>query len=542
MLYTLAPEATRFTAISKPPKPWRAVGGSLLSLALPCASGVLLAFPFLRSGPTWPLLIGLVPWGIALRRTHAVPELYFGTILGGLVFHLAATDSLRTIDGGEALGGPHVVTWLMTGLFGACAWCLGLGIGRRLFLASRLPMTLALPIFWVALEFTRRQIPELLFNAPYPWLQLGLPVADYPVLLQSADIAGVWGLSALVAVANGFVHDIALEVGGVIRGQGKRLRACVLAVGGLCIALTVWSYGTWRRQQPLGERGPVVCLLPFWSQANASLAMELARTEMPKCDLLLWPECALQQPILAEQVDQRAGPVAVMNACSTRANAWLMVGCDRIDARGKWRSTAVVAPDGRRCGFYDKMALVPWSEFTPRLQMNGLLPESAGYQRGDSYVVCEITSADERWQVAPKICYDLCFPELFRRTIWLANHRSVDLFAVSSSEMSDRSGGVARSMLQMARCRAVECRRPIVRNVFEGYSGYVDSLGRFYPASSGMKLEQPLPISAIRLDHRRTLYIAFGDWLPIACLALVAAIACQRWWPSYRAQVLTRAC
>ncbi len=80
--------------------------------------------------------------------------------------------------------------------------------------------------------------------------------------------------------------------------------------------------------------------------------------------------------------------------------AYVMAGVIRRHTDGRGRNEAVVfEPTGRRIARYTK--LNPFS----------LGGETKHYARGDDIQVVSVGA----WQLAPLVCYDLRFPEVFRR-------------------------------------------------------------------------------------------------------------------------------
>lgn len=98
-------------------------------------------------------------------------------------------------------GFPALVAYLVAW---SLAHALVLRIAARSALGRRLPLALLLPVTWVGVEFLRASV---LFDG-YPWYLLGHPLAEEPVLIQSADLLGVPLVSAAVAMVAGALVDL----------------------------------------------------------------------------------------------------------------------------------------------------------------------------------------------------------------------------------------------------------------------------------------------------------------------------------------------
>lgn len=498
---------------------WGALRTSLASLALASASGLLLAPPFCSGRFGWLVFVGLIPWWLAARRRAPALELYLGAFAGGLLFHLWGLNALRSIEAGQELRGAASATLLFTAVFGACVWTFAFFIARLLATTSNLPNCVHLVIVWTSFEWLRSWLPWALFETPMPWFQLGLVLADHSQFVQIADITGVWGVSALVAGVNGWLIDVAMAIlaaRGVRAARGAVLRWITVAVA--AVGLT-WTYGQWRLTQPTPTADVSIGLAPFSFQPDALFAERL-RAGRADVDVVLWPESSLQDVIQESSAKDPSPEVASLVSCARDSNAWLFVGCDRRLSDGLRRSTAVVDPKSNKCSYYDKVGLVPWSEFTPRFRVPGTLGESANYRRGASFPTWRIEGEDASLLVGARICYDVCFPNLFRH----AGSATPHLFLVSSSEHSGRSGMLPKTMLRMAQFRAIETRRPMVRNVVHGFSGLVDSRGRFTQVGQGRELTRIEVIEPIPKDATFSIYSRVGDWLPVCCACCLAAV------------------
>src|SRR5256884_5302959 len=110
----------------------------------------------------------------------------------------------------------------------------------------RVPLWVVLPVTWTTLEWLIGHLGDVRF----PWLGLGTSLADAPVLVQWADIAGARGVTLWVAWCNVMLVDALL----VRRGQGTGggwIRGgppgAGVGPGGLA-----WRYGggRWRTRAP----------------------------------------------------------------------------------------------------------------------------------------------------------------------------------------------------------------------------------------------------------------------------------------------------
>jgi len=174
---------------------------------------------------------------------------------------------------------------------------------------------------------------------------------------------------------------------------------------------------------------------------------------------------------------------------------------------------------GRRIFTYDKIHLVPFGEYVPLrrwLTFAGKLVADIGdFTPGTEYKVGELPgtgSPDDRF--AAFVCFEAIFPNAVRQ---FTNNGAQLLINMSNDGWFGRSAAPAQHEM-MARVRAVENRRWLLRATNNGYTIDVDPYGhiitRLAPDIRG-ELDAPYDF---RTD--KTLYVLFGDWLPWLCVLI----------------------
>lgn len=131
-------------------------------------------------------------------------------------------------------------------------------------------------------------------------------------------------------------------------------------------------------------------------------------------------------------------PVAATADIARQHGVWMQSGhAERNASDGRMRNAAsIIRPDGSVAGTYRKMHL-----FSPA-------HEDRHYEPGDSIAVVDVPLTDGTWRVAPFICYDLRFPELFR----LAALAGAEVFTIGASWPGSR----AAHRRALAIARAIE--------------------------------------------------------------------------------------
>src|SRR5262245_17590745 len=172
-------------------------------------------FPIAAGFLAWVALVPL----LSLVRANARPRrIYFAAFIGGLVCYLPAIQWMRVAH-------PAMyVSWLVLAVYCSLALAASIWLVRRLD-RVRVPPWLSVPVVWVSVEYFRSHFPTGFtwlenFGARHPigfgWYMLGHTQHDWIALIQSADLAGVYGLTFLVAMVNAVVWT-AIERSSIIR-------------------------------------------------------------------------------------------------------------------------------------------------------------------------------------------------------------------------------------------------------------------------------------------------------------------------------------
>lgn len=304
----------------------------------------------------------------------------------------------------------------------------------------------------------------------FPWLMLGYSQLD-TVLRHWAPVGGVLTVSLMVALA-GAVMVVAIV--------DARRRWAALAV-----VLLPWILGAalslprWVSPRSSGSVALVQGSIPQeikWARSSVPTILDRYRQlTAPHWgrDLIIWPEAAIT--LFAHQAGTYLEEMA---SAARRSGSTLVTGLpayelDPVSGDGIFRNTAVAIGMGE--GRYVKRRLVPFGEYVPlEPLLRGLieffdLPMSRA-RSGDA--VQPLLTAGER-RLAMAICYEVVYPELVR-----VQAEEADLIVtISNDAWFGRSIGPLQHM-QMARMRALENGRFLLRGTNNGVTAIVDSGGR----------------------------------------------------------------
>jgi apolipoprotein N-acyltransferase len=422
---------------------------------------------------------------------------------------------------------------LYFGLFG-----LVLMLVRRATGSTRLALAAA-PFLWVAMELAAARITS------FPWDQLGYSQVDSALLTQLAPWTGVYGISFLLAAVN------ALIAGGLLldRCSGRLPSGVTGAVLLMCGAAGIFlappkppATATAVLVQPnLDVAGDNRWSLPGqWDQHIAGfkqLADEQCKTYIAgipqtgaptgevvcppyptHADLIVWPESpapfveedARFQQSLVALARQEQTPLVVGNIgtdFSVEEQAW-----------HNYNSALVIGADGARVGRYDKIHLVPFGEYIPFQHVlsfaHKLTGQVSSFSRGDDRKVFRLNG--HRYGVF--ICYEAVFADEVRQFSQLGAEVLVNI----SDDGWYGDTSAPWQHLNMARMRAIENRRWILRDTNNGVTAAIDPYGRVRQSIPRHQADALPAAYGFRDDI--TFYTAHGDLFAWACAILALGV------------------
>jgi apolipoprotein N-acyltransferase len=369
---------------------------------------------------------------------------------------------------------------------------------------------LGLPAIWVLSEWFRSWI----FTG-FPWLYAGYSHTD-TWLSGWAPIGGVMWLSFITALAAATLA----QIGQTLIGRKQPIQVGVKISCLLLLALTTSGYllqsVTWT--QETGKKLSVVLIQPNtdqnkkWSASERqSILDQLQEQTEPHwgVDLIVWPEAAI--PATPKRV---SGFLIGMDKAAKVNQTALLTGIPTQDrSSGKYYNSVLAL--GAASGQYDKTRLVPFGEYVP---LEGLLrglirffnlPMSSFSLGAQDQSL--LTIAGE--PMATAICYEIVYPDLVARI-----SREATLLLTVSNDAWFGDSFAPQQHMQMARMRAIENAKPMLRGTSNGVTAIVDYRGKIEK-----QLEQ---FSAGELSGNitprsgQTFFAQTGSW-PVVIMALL---------------------
>jgi apolipoprotein N-acyltransferase len=499
-----------------------------MRLILAILSGVILSLSYRGSFSSlysWVCLALLLACVLGSRGWVA----FSCGFLHGLVFPLTCVPWIAetlSVHGGMSMAAGWGVLLLIASVWGAIIGLFALAVQRL----SKRSVTLALagaPFLWVSTEVARTYLPEISF----PWALLGYPAAGNPALVQLTTLTGIYGVSFLVAAFNALLvwSDSARTP-----ENTKRRWAAVAAVTAV-LFLVAWIGP---RFVPRAEAHHVARVVQpnfpenleyagdWYADHKADMA-ELERLSLRPSpaghlpDLLVWPEAPAPfsfsdphfGPVISHLAQEFHHPV-VVGVIEWKPGTEIAHGVPH-STFVPYNSAALLNEWGQRTFSYDKMHLVPFGEYEPfpliHQVVTSVSEEVGGFRKGKERAVGKFSNGNT---FSVFICYEAIYPGEVREFV----ARGAQLLINISNDGWFGTSQAAEQHLRMARVRAVENRRWLLRDTNSGISASIDPYGNMLRVMKrDTRDAADLPYD-FRTD--KTLYSQWGDWFAWMCVGV----------------------
>ncbi len=523
--------------------PWKFGAAAVLSAAM-----LELPFPLAGPLPPWRSIFawfGLVPLLCAIlsvvesAQPRPLRRAFLISYLFGVLWYMGNCYWVRDVmlQYGDMpplaptllLVGYSLVLGLYFGLFG-----MALSLVHKATGSARIALAAA-PIFWAGLELAAARITSV------PWDQLGYSQVDNALVNQLAPWTGVYGISFLLVAVN------ALIAGGIALNRCAHQR--LLGIAGVTLALLATA-GIYIKPPRPASTATAVLIQPNLDVAGSGLWMgpgewdrhiaDFNKLAAMQCktyiagipqtsastgeivcppfpthpDLIAFPESpapffeddARFQKSLIDLAQTTQSPLVVGN-----------IGMDVSSGENNWResnSALVVSADGARVGRYDKIHLVPFGEYVPFSRLlffaRKLTGKVSRFTPGDERKVFRLNG--HRYGVF--ICYEAVFADEVRHFAQLGAEVLVNI----SDDGWYGDTSAPWQHLNMARMRAIENRRWILRDTNNGITAAIDPYGRVRQSIPRHQADALPAQYGFRDDI--TFYTAHGDVFAWLCAIL----------------------
>jgi apolipoprotein N-acyltransferase len=528
---------------------WAAFGAGRAALQqsvfLPIFSAVLCAAAipneiFLKG--LWPLgFLCLIPFFLALFGAPTYGRAALSGAIFGAAVHALTSYWLFFYKGFAfwTLGTTTIaygIVFAIVGIYGS-------------FLLRCAPSAYRPAIFalgWTAFEYLKS-----VGFLGYPWGLVPYSLTAAPIFLQIADVTGVYGLSFILAYSSGAIAEAFGAQGGLEARGATALRAAApnLAFAGILAVLTL-GYGALALSTPIPRKASIRATLvqqntdPWISGEDAALESNIrlasgaleqnAAAGGAPIDLIVFSETSLQRPFDEyRQWFAKHPATEPLLAFLKRSGAQVLTGAPVILNWERWEamnSVILLSKDGRILERYGKMHPVPFAEAIPLMEypwfrafMRDVVGLEGGWVMGTKSTLFPIvpnSSGGLTIRYGTPICFEDAFADLCRRYFL----EGADLLINLTNDSWSRKESAQIQHWAIARLRAIENRRTLVRSTNAGVSCVMDAWGRALyemPQFEARAITVDIPVYA---PAHPTIYTVHGDWFAEGCVALLIAV------------------
>jgi len=487
-------------------------------ILLSILSALFLILSFHNSRLSCFAWISLVPMFFIIMNKK-LDTIVISSIITGVIFNTLYLIWMKEYKHPASLPGVVIVETFF--------FCIAVILTRILYKNIKFLGELCFPIAWVSIDYIKT-VGYLAF----PWGILGYSQYKNLILIQTASIFGVWGITFLIIYFNAILASIIYQT---IRNKSvNKLSLLNLSVMGLLFSLSIiFGFVELKDEKAKSYKMIKVSLIqanfnPWDLELNKNIEREIELTKkslLLEPDLVVWSESSVPFPY--EYYLERNNKYAckVHNFISSTKKTFV-IGTIEFNGQyennefiGDFYNVALCYNDGKLKGVYRKIHLVPFGEWFPYKKIFPFVArilENAGagdFRRGNDFMVFD--AGEFKFNVL--ICFEDVFGDLTRRFI----SEGSDLLINVTNDAWTGSNMAEIQHFSLSVFRTIENRRSLIRAANGGVTAIVNPYGRVLKSLDLFKSDYLVGLVPIESEDI-TIYTKFGDFLP--CIILIGAI------------------
>lgn len=441
----------------------------LTIFVLLCISAGAYSLAFNSERLSWLAFVALLPFFIAITRTGSIAEagicgFLFGFFLShssgyfvyyALIAHFNKPALISALFFIICIALPVAVLYTIFGV-----------AFRLLYKNNLFFFSILLPCLWVLTEYIKEVFPFLI-----PWGNLAYAVPSSAFhFIQTADIAGCYGVLFLIILINGLLTFISIQTyknKGIIR----KIYPGLIIMSLLIITQIYGEYKINRVRGTMAKSNPFKVTVVQGNYSNierwsgtgflSRIKRYILMSKMTDSPLIVWPETVINAPEktnteLFNTINESIGKGSVLIAGGVRKT------------NKTYNSAFIVSKKEKlTIDHYDKNILLPWVE-------TGILPikfytAPKAFDKGNSSPVRKTPVG----KVGISICLEILYPDY---AMYMVESGSRFLVNISNDTWFGKSQ-MPRIHLNAAILRAIETRRSMVRASNSGISAVISPTG-----------------------------------------------------------------
>lgn len=452
------------------------------------------------------LVFAFCSWqGVSPRRA-LLRGFLFGVGLYGSGVHWVYV-SIHDYGGAHYIGAGLLTAFfcLFWTIFPAVTAYFSAKLGRRQSVRGKV---LLLPAIWILIDYVRGY---LLLNG-FPWLQVAYTQLDTP-LAGYVPLLGSYGTGFILLLSAVLLAEVFRQ-----RNVWRGVVVAVLLIWGVGAGLNtiVWTEPAGNPIKATLIQGNVPQDKKWLPEYRIKTLIDYQRLTERHWDsaVVIWPETSI--PAFLHQVDEFY--LKPLEQKARKRNTDLIVSLPARGENGKEHYNMVLTL-GERRGEYKKNHLLPFGEYLPLQPLSGFVLELLGVNLGNFAA----GGSDQPlmraggYPFAASICYEDAFASAFLPALpeaaYLVNVTNDAWFGDSLEP---------HQHMQIARMRALETGRYLLRATNTGITAFVDEKGKIIKQAA--QFEQATLTGNVVPMSGMTPYARIGDRWVIAGLLVMAGI------------------
>jgi apolipoprotein N-acyltransferase len=476
-------------------------------------TGLLLAASYPQVNQGYLAWVALIPLISYVFKAPTCLRAFWGGLIAGAISLFALMIWIPQVL--AHFGGLHTaLAWLAFVLLVcllACYPAAACVLTKYLMMRGGERFFLLFPAVWVLFEYAQSFSP---FGG-LPWLLTGYTQSDYLGIIQIADITGIYGISFVVLCAGTSTVWLVFKRDKKLLASTPFVAAVLLVVACLLygkISLNRWEstqgeFSAAMLQGNISYDDPEEALDERFQRGYIQMADSMTRE---KIDLLVIPESPTPLSILYGSTYQDA-----LAKIAGRYSLGLIFNNVRSEESGDslryFNSAYFLDRNGTLTGIYDKMHLVPFGEYIPLKKIfffiEMISKDVDSFNPGKDYRVLNVGHQPAN----AIICFEAVFPDLVRRFVRRGSRLIINL----TNDAWYGDSAAPYQHLAIARLRAVENRRYLLRATNSGISAIISPSGRIQ-SSTGL-LQEAICKGRFSFLAEKTFYTRYGDVFVFLC-------------------------
>tara|TARA_B100000900_G_scaffold236536_1_gene200855 strand:- start:4013 stop:5539 length:1527 start_codon:yes stop_codon:yes gene_type:complete len=330
---------------------------------------------------------------------------------------------------------------------------------------------LLFPASWVLSEWLR----EFLFTG-FPWLYVGYTAVDNNLIQGYIPILGIFGMGFFIV----FISQIFISFFVSLRGLNQRkslylssVILIIIFIGNQPLENINWTKPTEKISAVVVQ--PNIGIKEKWTQKGfkkVESAIDKKLNENPIQNLtqptvMFWPEVTITSLVKKNRIDEFRNNILNEN------NMLGMVIGTLSEADSEEINNSLIGI-GNVSGSYDKKFLVPFGEYVPLSGFFAIFFDFFNFNRPQIFSgIKNDLIGNNLIRISSAICYEIAYQNVF-----LSNSEDTNVLFNASNDNWFGTGLGPHQHLQIARFRAAEHQKYLVRSTSTGISALIDQRGQ----------------------------------------------------------------